>query len=121
MTSTTSAAVSGDADQPCSVNAAYESESFSTMSPRRARPGLSTFDTLFQLRIFEVTYVHQRREMDCSVPLCFQNYFLFALSVLQLPRWNRFDLLPFLVHSCFCIRNWYRMRHRNKFVYQIVT
>ena len=51
--------------------------------------------------------------------LCFQDDLTFALYFVQLPGWNRFELLPFLVHCCFRIRNVHRLRHRNNFVNQI--
>ena len=48
----------------------------------------------------------------CFVSLCFQNNLLFALDFVQLPSWNRLDLLPFLFHCSFCIRNLHRLCHR---------
>ena len=55
------------------------------------------------------------------VSLCFEINLLLALDFLQLPCWNRFELLPFLVHCCFCVRNFHRLWHGNKFVDQIAT
>ena len=56
-----------------------------------------------------------------SVSLCFKNNLLLALDFLQLPCWDCFELLPFLVHWCFCIRNFHHLWHRNKLVNQIVV
>ena len=54
------------------------------------------------------------------VSLCFENNFLLALDFPQLQCWNCLLLLPFLVY-CFCrIRDFPRLRHRNKLVKQIV-
>ena len=45
----------------------------------------------------------------------------FCLFVLpELPGWNRFELFPFLVHCCFRLRNFHRLRHRNKLANHIV-
>ena len=54
-----------------------------------------------------------------SLSLIFQNNLLFALHLVQLPSWYRFELLSFLVHFCLRIRNFHRFRHQKKFVYQI--
>ena len=53
------------------------------------------------------------------VSLCFQNIF-FALNFVQLPSWNRFKLLPFLVHCCFRIQIFRRLRRQNELVHQVV-
>ena len=52
--------------------------------------------------------------------LCFENNLLFALHSVQLPGWNRFEILPFLVHCFFRIRNSHRLWHKNKLVNQSV-
>ena len=58
----------------------------------------------FQLRVFELTDVHQRSKVDLLfLSLCLQNKLLFALHIGQLPRWQLFDLLPSFVHCCFRI------------------
>ena len=44
----------------------------------------------------------------------------FAFYFVQLPGWNRFEFLPFLVHCCSRIRNFHRLRHRNKLVKRVV-
>ena len=52
--------------------------------------------------------------------LCFENYLLLALDFLQLPCWDCLELFPFLAHCSFCIQNFHRLGHWNKFVNQIV-
>ena len=42
------------------------------------------------------------------------------LTFFQLPGRSCLKLLPFLVHCCFCIRSFHRIKHRNKLVNQIV-
>ena len=54
------------------------------------------------------------------VSLCFENNLLFNLDLFQLPCWNRFELLPFLVHCCSWIRYFHRFWQRNKLVNKIV-
>ena len=44
----------------------------------------------------------------------------FALDFVQLPSLDRFELFPFFVHCCLCIRNSHCLRHRNELVYQIL-
>ena len=77
-------------------------------------------ESAFVLRKFLVLTPHfLKRHMSinvakktCFVSLCFQNNLLFALDFVQLPSWNRLDLLPFLFHCSFCIRNLHRLWHR---------
>ena len=72
MTSTTSVAVTCDADEPCSVHTAQEPESYFIMSP------IQTFR--FHLRILEMTDVNQRSKMKCSLfSLCLFDDLSFAL------------------------------------------
>ena len=60
-----------------------------------------------------MTHVHHRSKVDfIFVSLCFHNNLLFALNLVQMSAWNRFKLLPFLVHSYFRIRHFHRLRHR---------
>ena len=53
--------------------------------------------------------------------LCCQNDLLVALLLVQLPCWQLFELLPFLVHCGFRVRNFHCPEHRNKLVHQIVV
>ena len=58
----------------------------------------------FQLRVFQVTDVHQCSKMDFMfVSLCCKNTLLLASDFVQLPNWTRLELLPFLTHCKFCI------------------
>ena len=84
MPSITLAAVICDADEPCFVNIAKDSESSFTMSPRSLNWPLYFRNLQFKLRIPEMTDtdVHQRSKMDCYL-LClsFQDDVLFALYI----------------------------------------
>ena len=60
MTSITSAAVICHADEPCSVNAAYEPESYFSMSPRSTTQPLYSGYFGPNSAFFEMTDVHQR-------------------------------------------------------------
>ena len=53
-----------DADQPCSVKAAKAPESSSTVSPRSTTLLSYVCNFVSQLRILEVTYVHQCGKVD---------------------------------------------------------
>ena len=109
MTSITFAAVIC-ADEPCSVKSVQVPESSFTVSPRSTTRPSNTWNL--------GSNVHQCSKVGFPcVSLCFQNNFLFALNFLQLPCWIRFELLPFLVHCCFRIRNSHRLEHRNKLLH----
>ena len=64
----TFAAVICDATEPCSVNTAYEPESSFTMSPRSTTLPLVLLILRFQLRILEMTEIHQWRKVNFSAP-----------------------------------------------------
>ena len=68
--------------------------------------------------ILEVTQVHQCGNVDfVFVFSCFQNYLLFfALYLILLPSLDRFQLFPFSLRCCLCIRNFHRL---HKLLYQI--
>ena len=72
------------------------------------------------LRMLEITDVHQCGKVDVlflSLVLPEWPLSCFSLS----PRWQLFELLPCFVHCGFRIRNVHRLRHRNKFMYQIIV
>ena len=71
---------------------------------------LLSIQSQYSLKLNRISYVAK-----------FQNNILFALHLVHLPSWYRFDLLPFLVHCCLRIRNFHRLRQRKKFVYQILV
>ena len=55
-----------------------------------------------KLGILEMTDVYQCGKVDfLFVSSCLQNNLFFARNFVQLPGWNRFELLPFLFHCCF--------------------
>ena len=64
--SMTFAAVICDADDPCSVNTAYGPESSFTKSPPSTTLPLNFLKLWLQLRIHEMTKIHQWREMNFS-------------------------------------------------------
>ena len=95
MTSITFAAVIWDADESSVKDCAGSRVSYNVTSGND-----STFILLifwFSLRILVMTDVLQRSK----VSWCFQNNLLFAPYFVQLPGWNCFELLSFLVHCCF--------------------
>ena len=111
-----------DADEPCSVKTAQAPESSFTMSPRSTTVTVHVCHFGSNSSFFEVTYVHQCSKVDfLFLSLCFDTDLPFTLDFLQLPRWNRFGLLPFFVHCCLCIWYLHCLRHRNKLVYQIIV
>ena len=48
------------------------------------------------------------------VSFCFQSNLFVASDLLQLSCWHRLEFLPCFVHCCLCIRNFHRLRYRNK-------
>ena len=54
----------------------------------------------------------------CSF-LCFQDDLLFAFYIGHLPSWQFFELLPFFIHRCICIRDFHRVEHGNELVHKI--
>ena len=121
MTSITFAAFICDADEPCSVNTAYDPESSFTMSPR------STTLPLYFWKCGSNSYLlfdrdHQRREVHgfAFFP-CFIDHLCLVSDFCPLPCSCFLEFFPFLVHCCLCIWNFHCERHRNKFAHQIVV
>ena len=113
MTSINFVAVICDADEPGTVNTAYEPESSLTMSPRS-----TSFVLLilwFEFRILEVTDVHQCGKVDLNFsPFCASRKTSFLLFTLF-----NCPLCPLLLsHPEFFF---HRLEHRNKLVQQIVV
>ena len=44
----------------------------------------------------------------------------FTLYFGHVPSWQLFELLPFFVHCCFCIRNFHRLEDGNELAREIV-
>ena len=57
----------------------------------------------------------------CARRPCFIDHLYLASDFRQGTRRNFLQFFPFLVHRCFCCRNFHSLRHRNKFVNQIVV
>ena len=109
------AAVICDADEPCSVKTAWAPETSFTLSPRSTTRPLHFWNVGSNSAFFEMTDVHQCGKLGFRVvSLCFQKNLLSAFNFVQLPCWNRFELLPFLVQCWFCIRNFHRLGHRKQ-------
>ena len=73
-------------------------------------PSFVSLKCWFQLRVLEMTHIHQRSKMDRSLLfVCFQDDLLLALRFGHWPSQQLFELLPFLVHCCFCIQDFHRM------------
>ena len=51
---------------------------------------------------------------------CFVNHLWFVSDFCYVPRRNLFKFPPLFIHCCFCCGYPHCLRHRNKFVYQIV-
>ena len=61
-------------------------------------------------------------KMNCSARRpCFINHFFLTFDFRQVPRRNFLQFFPFLVHCCFRCWKFQSLRHRNKFVNQIVV
>ena len=70
------------------------------------------------------TFASRRRLLSTClgdpIPLAIDHLFL-TFDFCQVPRRNFLQFFPFLVHCCFCCRNFHSLRHRNKFVHQIIV
>ena len=113
------AAVICDADEPCSVNAAYEPESSFTMSPR------STTRHFYFLCFFSNSAFF-KWQMSINDAKCTFKSLRLASSItsdlfLTFARFHAevFQFYPVFVHRFFRCRYFHRLRHRNKCVYQI--
>ena len=94
---------------------------FYTMSPRSTTRPLYFWNLGSNSAIFEMTDVHPCSKVDFLLSLCASRITSFlALDVLLLPGWNRLKLLPSLVHCCFRIRKFHRLRHRDKLANKVV-
>ena len=118
IVSMTFAAVIWDADDPCSVNTAYEPESSFTMSPRNTTPYLYIFD-------MEVFLRWQRCINDAKWP--FLPFFLAStitsilfLTFVSCHARIFFSFCPFFLHCRFCIWIFECLKHRNEFVHKTV-
>ena len=113
-TSNTLAAVMCDAEDPCSMNTAYEPE-----SPRKTTRPLYCCNFLTN---FEFSRCH--KSMSVAVwpvyPsfLSFNN-FLLIFCIGFLPWWQVPECVPLLVDAGFCIQYFHRLRQRNGFVHKI--
>ena len=60
--------------------------------------------------------------MNCNARRpCFIDHLFLTFDFRQVPRRNFLQFFPLLVHCCFRCRNLHSLRHRNKFVNQIVV
>ena len=121
MMSVIFAAVICDADDPCSVNTAYEPESSFYNVTSEYEPAFALLILGFQLRILEMTEVHYRCKVyDSALIPCFLDRFLFVSDFRQLPCWDFLQFFPFFLHCRLCILNLKCLRHRNEFVHKTV-
>ena len=117
----TFAAVICEADDPCSVDSAWDPESSFTTSPRSTTRPLYFWCFVSNSAFFE-WHVSINEAKWTVAP------FVLAASITSflLLTFVRFhaeicsDFFPLLVHCCLCCRNFHGLGHRNKFVYQIV-
>ena len=83
---------------------------------------LCTFCVSLQFGILQMTSVHQWGK--CTfLPLFLASSITsdLFLTFCEIPRQYFLKFFPFFVQCCFCCRYLHCLRHRNKFVYQIVT
>ena len=74
-----------------------------------------------QFGILPMTDVHQRGKMNFNAfRPCFIDHLWFVSDFCYVPRQSLFKFLPFFIHCCFCCGYLHGLRHRNKFVYQII-
>ena len=74
-----------------------------------------------QFGIPQMTDVHQWGKMNFSaLRPCFIDHLWFTSDFCQVPRRNLFKFLPLFIHRCFSCGYLHCLRHRNKFVYQIM-
>ena len=82
---------------------------------------LCIFGALSPIRHFQMTYVHQWGEMNFyAFCPCFIDHLFLTSDFRQVPRPNLFQFLLFFIHCCFCCGNFHGLRHRNKFVNEII-
>ena len=110
-----------DADDPCSVSAAYEPESSFTISPRSTTRPFVFLVLCLQFGILQMTDVHEWGKMNfCALRPSFIDHLFLTSDFRQVPRRNFLQCFTFLVHCCLCCGNFHGLGHRNKFVNQIV-
>ena len=115
------ATVIWDVDDPCSVNAAQDPESSFTISPRRATWPLFFWCFASNSAFFKWHMsINDAKWTFAPYILCFIDHFFLTSDFCQVPRRNFLQVFPFLVLHCFCCRNFHSLRHKNKFVNQIV-
>ena len=74
-----------------------------------------------QIDILQMTDVYQWDKMNfCVLRPSFIDHLFFTSDFRQVARRNLFQFLPFFIHCCLCCGNLHGMRHRNKFVSQIL-
>ena len=74
-----------------------------------------------QLSIFSNDIWHFTMQNElCARRPCFINHIFLTSDFRQIPRWSFLQFFTFLVHRCFCCKNFHGWRHKNKFVNQVV-
>ena len=122
MTSITFAAVIGGADEPCSVNTAYDPEASLTMSPR-----IQLDFCIFETVAPTPNYWDDRgpvNDENCTVLaslLASAITSFFVSDFRQLSCRYFLECLPFFLHCSFCICYFHSLRHWDKFVHEIVV
>ena len=112
LTSITSAAVIWDADEPRKVP-----ESSFTVSPRSTTRPLYFWNIGSSSAFLRWLMSINAAKWTFFLSLCaFRVTSLLLFTFSKLPCWYCFELLPFLVHRCLRIRNYHRLRHKNKLV-----
>ena len=115
------AAVICDAEDPCSVNTAKDPELSFTISPRRTTRPLYFWCFASNSAFFRWQMsINDAKWTFAALRPCFIDHLFLTFDFCQVPRRNFLQFFPFFVHCCFCCRNFHSLRHRNKFVNQII-
>ena len=56
----------------------------------------------------------------CALRPCFIDHLFLLLTFVKFHAEIFFQILPFFIHCCLCCGNYHGLKHRNKFVHQIV-
>ena len=100
------AAVIWDADDPGSVNSAYEPESSFAMSPQNTTRPLCFLVPCLQFGILQMADVHQWGKLNFSaLNSCFIDHIVLVSDFRQLPRWYFLLFFPLFLHCRLCIWN----------------
>ena len=115
--SMTFAAVICDADDPCSVRAAFEPESSFTASPRSTTRPFCVLELWLQLRVVQVAQLRKSCKMNCcAFLLCLHCDNNFTFDFLLLAVWQVRSFLSLSVDCSFCVRTFHYLEQKKMLV-----